>query len=35
MDLKSKLVPNINLAFLSVEMAKLSEDAKLPLRTDC
>ena len=34
MNLKSKLVQNTNLAFLSVKMAKFSEDAKLPLITD-
>ena len=34
MNFKSKLVQNTNLAFLSVKMAKSSEDAKLPLITD-
>ena len=34
MSFKSKLVQNINLNFLSVKMAKFSEDAKLPLITD-
>ena len=31
---KSKLVQNINLAFLCVKADKFSEDAKLPLITD-